>query len=121
MIVIIPTTGGVELANQTQRTALDGRDYLLTLRWNQREEAWYLDLADADDVLIRAGMKLVMGQPLLRGVLDARRPPGELLVLDMEGTSDAVADLGPRIADPGLDDLGVRHHLAYLDAAELAA
>ena len=42
---LVPTRPGVP--DYSQRTSLDGRTYLLTFRWNEREEsAWYLSLAD---------------------------------------------------------------------------
>lgn len=98
-----------------QRTALDGRDYLLTFRWSQREGVWRLDLADLDGVAIVSGLVLVVGVSLLRGVVDTRRPAGELVVIDTSGAQDR---------DPGFDDLGApgaRFVLAYFTAAELAA
>lgn len=114
MSAFIPCApGGV--AFWQQRTALDGVDYLMTFRWSQREGVWSLDIADLDGVAIVSGLVLVVGVSLLRGVVDTRRPAGELVVVDTSGASDR---------DPGFDDLGApgaRFVLAYFTAAELAA
>lgn len=95
----------------TQVTALDGRSYQLTFRWNQRDGHWLLDLADAAGTPIRSGMLLASAAVLLAGCRDARRPPGELVVVDSSGALDV---------DPGFTDLGSRFLLGYADAAELA-
>jgi len=98
----------------SQRTALDGTDFTLTFRWSQRDGHWLLDLADAEGAPIRHGMMLAPNVPLLRGLVDARRPAGELIVVDTTGGDDA---------DPGFADLGApgaRFVLAYVTAAELA-
>lgn len=92
----IPTQQGVPF--WMQRTTLDGRDYNLRFAWNQREERWYLDIADGDDTAILTGLKLVTNWPLLRAYhADHRVPPGELAVFTM------LPDTSP----PGLFDLGV--------------
>jgi hypothetical protein len=96
-------------ADFVQRTTLDGREYVLRFRWSQRAGAWTFDLADADGAPIRCGLGLRASYRLLRGVIDARRPPGELFLIDATGA----------LADPGFDDLGTRHELYYVAAAEL--
>ena len=104
------TPNGV--ARWTQRTALDGVDYLLTFRWSQREGHWLLDVATAEASPIVSGLALVVGSLLLVGVVDARRPAGQLVAVDTTGANDA---------DPAFDDLGTRFVLTYVTAAELAA
>jgi hypothetical protein len=102
----------IGVARWTQRTQLDGRDYQLTFQWNQRTGHWSLDLADQDGVAIRSGMVLVTGWPLLRGCVDARRPPGTLVIADSQRSNDL---------DPGFADLGGRFQLLYFTAAEIAS
>jgi hypothetical protein len=109
MIYEIPCAPG-GAARWTQTTALDGRNYRLTFDWHQRLGRWVLHLRDAGGVAIRTGMVLNLDVPLLRGVVGAARPPGELYVHD----ATAARDL-----DPGFSDLGGRFLLLYLDAAEL--
>lgn len=88
-----------------QETALDGRTYRLTFRWNTREGAWYLTLADTDDAALAGSMKLVDGVFLLRHIVGTTRPPGELLCA----------------RTPTLDDITLGGVLYYLDADGLAA
>jgi hypothetical protein len=105
----IPLAPGVPFFRQ--RVTLDGAEYVLVLRWSQREEQWYLDLRDANGVLLVGSIKLVVNWPLLyrfRSIVGV--PPGELMVVD--GRAQAV--------DPGLAELGDVAQLVYLDAAELA-
>lgn len=97
-------------AHWTQRTALDGADFGLAFDWNQRDGHWRLSISDASGVAIRSGIVLVVNEMLLRGVVDARRPPGELAVVDATDTNDT---------DPGFSDLGARFKLIYATAAEL--
>lgn len=99
----------------SQITALDGVSFSLTFRWSQRAGSWLLDVADAEGVAIRSGLALVAGQPLLRGVIDTRRPAGELVVVDTSGANDV---------DPGFAEIGgpgARFVLMYVTAAEMAA
>lgn len=108
-MVEIPCSPGGE-AYFVQRTALGGRDFVLSFRWNQREGRWVVDLADADGAPIAVGLCLVVGPDLLGLVVDERKPAGELVVLDTSGALDA---------DPGFDDLGGRFTLALFDPSEL--
>ena len=95
----------------TQTTTLDDVSFVLTFAWSQREGRWILDIADAEGAAIVSGLALVTSQPLLRGVVDPRRPRGELIVMDTSGAEDL---------DPAFADLGDRFALMYVTAAELA-
>jgi hypothetical protein len=98
--------------NTRQRVVLDGREYVLDLRWSQREERWYLDLYDAIGRLLAGSVKLVVNWPLLyklRGLEDAL-PPGELFAIS--------ASAAPQ--DPGLDELGDSVQLVYADSSDVA-
>lgn len=109
MILLVPCApGGAAL--WTQRSTLDGTEYVLTFDWLQRLGLWSLTLADTDGVPIRGGVLLTLGTLLLRGVSDARRPPGDLVVIDATGVDDL---------DPGFSDLGSRFLLVYADKAEV--
>ena len=111
MSALVPCVpGGV--SRWSQRTALDGRDYLLTFDWCQRDGRWRLDVADADGVAIVSGVTLVTRGHPLAGVIDTRRPAGDLVVVDATGANDL---------DPGFADLGARFRLVYFTAAELRA
>jgi hypothetical protein len=88
----IPTAPGVPF--YTQVTELDGVEYRLTFSWNGREGAWYLTIANLQDTIIRAGIKLVPNWPLLRKVRHEKRPPGELMALDDAGVGITLDSLG---------------------------
>ncbi len=94
----------------TQRTTLDGVSFVLKLDWYQRDTHWRLSISDAEGVPIRTGIVLTTDTLLLRGVVDPRRPRGELAIVDLTGANDV---------DPGFSDLGSRFVLAYATAAEL--
>lgn len=106
---VIPTSQ--TLSNYTQRVVLDGREYGLRLLWNQREAQWYLDLFDAKGDPIVYGVKVVVGFPLLRRLVDPRSPPGEIFAQDRSRED----------RDPGLRDFGTRVLLTYQEAADLLA
>lgn len=100
-----------------QRTSLDGQDYELTFQWNQRESKWYLDLRDQDGVDISIGIKLVANVPLLLRLTDERRPPGDLIAVDMtSANNDSKVSF-----DPGLLELGTRVVLLYFPIEDIEA
>ena len=86
---------------------LDGADYGITLRHNERDGYWYLSLATGAGEPILSGSRVVLGLPLLRNVVSPLRPPGELVATDTSS----------RGLLPGLDDFGTRVLLAYVERA----
>jgi hypothetical protein len=104
----IPTSTDPERPHYTQRTSLDGRTYLLELRWNGRQARWFLDLYTANGSVIRTGILIRVNWPLLRLVTDERAPPGVLMAIDRSGA----------LKDPGLTELGSRVELLYFDESE---
>ncbi len=107
MSVEIPVE--TDLPHFKQITSLDGTEFELEFRLNDREQRFYMDLRDGDGVDILVGVRLTVDWPPLRYLVDPRRPLGEILVRDSEG-------LG---RDPRLGDLGRRVKLFYLTAEEL--
>lgn len=97
------------LSDWTQRTLLDGREYVLRFVWNTREERWYMTISDQDEVVIAAGIKVVADWPLNRLLTSDAAPPGRLIAVDTSGSGEA----------PGLTDLGQRVLLAYVEAADI--
>lgn len=106
-VQIIPTSQ--EESNYKQITGLDGRDYELELRWNQRAGRWYLKISTAADGVIQGPTKIVADWPLVYPGKSLPLPPGALLAVDTTGEG----------RDPGLTELGGRVVLVYMDAAEL--
>lgn len=110
MAVLVISTS-TELSSYTQRTILDGVEYLLSFQWNQREAKWYLSIADSEGAPLGSGLKLVADFPLNRRLVDPGAPPGVLYAMDRTGEG----------VDPGLRDLGDRVFLIYVPVADLAA
>ncbi len=101
--VTIPTARGSS-QSFSQRTALDGVEYVLAFDWNDRAGAWFFSLAATDETAILSGKKITVDTDLLGGVTDPARPPGQLVCFEVSGRPD----------DPGLDDLGASHELCYV-------
>lgn len=84
----------------TERVTLDGKEYLFRFDWNGREGRWYLDIGDIDENWIVTGIKIIANWPLLRRLVDPRKPPGDLLAVDysaLGGEPPALTDLGRRV------------------------
>lgn len=94
----------------TYRISLDGADFRLSWRWNDRMASWYLDLFEGDGTPLRLGVRVVLDWPLWGRFRHPRRPAGELLAVSLDGD-----------AEPGAGDLGGRVRLIYYTADEVAA
>ena len=95
----------------TMTVALDGADYLLEFRYNQREEAWYFDISLSDGTLLVRGIKIVCGLPLLRRFADNRLPAGTLMAV-----SNTDERSPPKLLELGDDSKRVT--LIYFTASE---
>lgn len=107
----IPT---LALPFYTLRTRLDDSDYTLEFNYSPRAERYYLNVYDADDVLLAAGLKLITNIPLLHFYkFRSGMPQGELMV----------AATGSDASPPKLGELGkdLRCELTYFTAAEVRA
>lgn len=95
----------------TQLVPLDGTNYGLTFRFNEREVCWYLHIASEEGDQLADGIKLVCNWPLLVRFGDPNLPPGELIA----------AALGPDVSPPGLLELGegLRAELTYFTAEDV--
>jgi hypothetical protein len=94
-----------------QETTLDGTRYLLHFTFNQREDAWYVSLHDVNDVPLASGAKIVANWFLfLRKIDPATMPPGLMFVSDSSGGG----------TDPGVNELGERVKLIYIEEVDVA-
>jgi hypothetical protein len=101
---VIPTTNA---PFYTETVPLDGINYRLYFGYNQRENCWYLSIADELGKDLLNGIKLVCGlEYLLRWRYIAGLPPGQLFMIY------PLTDSSP----PGLNDLapGGRCQLTYI-------
>ena len=104
VVLPVPT----DTPDTTIRVPLDGVDFIIHLVYHEREDRWYMDLSTTENARIVAGIKLVCNWPLLRRLVDPRRPLGNLMVLR------AVGD-----APPGFADLGRSCLLVYIPNGSL--
>lgn len=107
-VLVIPTD--TEAPFFTQRTRLGDSDYTLKFRYNFREERYYMDILDAEEVPIVLGVKLLTNWKIFRYYRDPRLPTGELIVTTL--TND---DTPPKLGELGEDQ---RCELSYYEAAE---
>lgn len=94
------------LYDYEERVIVEGTQYLFRFRWNTAAQSWYLDLSDADGVLILAGRRCLADVRLLEQFGHLAVPPGVLLAFDT--TTKQV--------DPQLNDFGTRVLLLYDEA-----
>jgi hypothetical protein len=97
----------------TQIVAMDGTDYILDFRFNERESCWYFDILQIDGTELLKGIKVVCEVPLLEDYkANPLMPQGEMLA------SASGADKSP----PGLTELGEgkRVELVYATVEDLA-
>lgn len=107
MAVTIPLEPGEP--EQLHEIALDGEVYVLRLRWNTRDDAWYLDVRERDgQTAIALSLKVVLGVALGKTY---QHPlfAGALFVIDESNTG----------AEAGLNDLGSRVPLVHLSPSDL--
>ncbi len=97
MPVMLPLVGAIP--DYRVGTTLDGENYILDVRWNYRESAWYFDILTPAEDVVRAGIKIVLGAYLGRRSADDRMPPGLLIASDLsnEGRDATIDDLGSRV------------------------
>jgi len=88
---------------------LDGLQYTFQVKYNYRDEAWYFNLLDAEQNMLVAGRKFVVGGSLFNGLVVEGRPPGWLVAMDSSSH-----DL-----DPTEDDLGERVYVVYVPYQDL--
>jgi len=96
---------------QTFGTTLDGTQYVINVRWNDRAQAWFFDLLTEGEEMIRAGIRIVLGTVLGGRSADDRMPAGMLKAVDLTETG----------TEATLDDLGVRVVVYFFTLEELAA
>jgi hypothetical protein len=98
------------IASYRFSTELAGDEFLIDVRWNSRDESWYLDVLLPDETLIMAGLRVVLGALGIR-YSDSRRPRGMLLAYDRSGEA----------REAGFDDIGERVVVLFFTVDELEA
>lgn len=109
MAISIPL---LDLPHVDMTVNLDGTDYGLSFRYNQREETYRLSIYTGDGAELAKGQALVCRWPLFRNfTAETRLPPGVLVVLanGADESPPKIGELGP----------GKRCELFYFTAAEV--
>lgn len=88
------------------RTTLNGVDYILQLRYVARMDRWTLSIYTASNVLVLAGIPVLINRSLTSQYSTLAIPPGALVCLD-----DSGRELQPTIASFLTD-----HSLYYVEA-----
>ena len=106
-MIVIPVKPGIR--EQRHVVLLDTRRYVIRLEWMERLQTWYLHLATATDEPIVSGLRVHPTGYLLMGLVDDRKPGGQLLTVSLSEPERA----------PGFDELGVRTLLIFQTWDEL--
>lgn len=101
------------VARYTFTTQLGDYELQFAVRWNERDAAWYFDIAAETGAPIVSGVKLVLGVALARRCLHPALTAGYLVAVDTSGQR----------RDAGFDDVGTpatrgRVQLRWIPAAE---
>lgn len=107
MPVLLPLEPSI--GHYRRSTTLSSRLVIYDVRWNGRDEAWYLSLYDQDEEPIALGLRIVLGVPLARRSTNQSRLPGMLIAEDLSGEA----------REAGFDDLGIRVVVFYFEIDEL--
>lgn len=108
-ITRIPTSTTNE--NYEFTISLDNVEYKLAFYFNSRDSAWYMTVKTVDDVVLRAGLRIVNEWAMFRLWVAANRPAGEMVTVNQ----------GELLSPPLADQLGAETVLDYLDASEVEA
>jgi len=98
LIPLIPGENNYQLG-----VPLGGVTYLITVRWNSRDSAWYMDLAEDNGTMIMAGMKIVLGLNIGSRSAHPFFRLNRFTARDMSGSN----------IDANYDDLGTRVVLEF--------
>lgn len=88
---------------------LGGNAYRIRLFYRERQDRWYLDLFDADDVPILMGRILIIDRNLLSQYVSELSPAGDLVLIDT-----AESDI-----ECGFEGLGARCFLMWISDDEV--
>lgn len=96
-------------ANYRFGVAIEDASYLVDMRWNSRDEAWYMDWFTVDEEVVALNLKVLLG------VYIGRRYP---LPPFSQGVLVAVDTSGDQV-EAKFDDMGTRVVLRYIPIIDL--
>lgn len=86
---------------------LEGAQYRLDFRYNERMGKWFLKISDPTGVELMGAVPITASCPLFNRFRRANLPPGTLVAFDSSGKNQ----------DPGRFDLGDRVRLIYQESS----
>jgi hypothetical protein len=89
----------------SEKVDLDGENFILTFKWNVREEAWYFSIYQEDETPVAVGIKLVTGWNPIRRLSGSDRPLGIFYTYDTTETD----------TEPSFSTLGTQVQLLYVE------
>jgi hypothetical protein len=93
-------------------TTIGSATYTFLVGWNYRENAWYMNITDADNNVIINSVKLCLGAFLGRTAAVSPFTDGVLVAIDRNAINDGGVEAG-------FDDLGTRVVIRYVETADL--
>jgi hypothetical protein len=110
MSLIIPMQSGADFKEEI---TLDDRPYILRFRWNTRGSFWVMAIYDRNEVLLADGLKLVVGFPVNKHIVNSLLPPGQFFCLD--------SNVNTQYVEPGRSDFVSERNmfLGYVKQDEL--
>lgn len=110
-MIILPTFQS-QSARFSYDIELNGEIFHLKFSWNSREESWYMDIQDQNEVNILTGIKLVINYFLLEQYKAYENlPKGDFKLWDIQ--------LDPTTGGLTFDNFGRRYQLFFLTDDEL--
>jgi hypothetical protein len=109
MSEIIPIDNS--LASQELEVVLDGIPYNINFTYNSRFDFWTMSFKNLEDQSLVAGIKVVLGYPLLGQYVDSGLPKGEIFAIDTTDKETSV----------NRENFGETVQLAYITEDELAS
>lgn len=104
-LALVPSIGNYRFS-----TILDGLPFVFDVRWNTRNESWYLTVLRDDGTVIRHNIRVVLGIALGARVADADFPPGVFFAIDLTKSS----------VEATYDELAERVPVVYLEESDIA-
>jgi hypothetical protein len=91
------------------KVPLNGVTYTIRWLWNERGNAWFMDLSDLDGPIL-SGVRVVLNVDLLNNTADPRKPDGMMIAVAPDGVAEV---------DPTHDDLGEAVKVVFIDQADV--
>ena len=93
-----------------ETVVLDGETFIFSFQYNTRGDYWTMDISDKNQVLLMAGLKVVLGYELIQRYGTREQPAGEIYPIDVTETIERI----------GRNDLPAPVEMTYITEDELA-